>query len=59
MTPVLAAASLALSTGLAGWSFRGIVRGYRRPSGLPWPASIVFAASAAAAVLALHALLAG
>jgi len=43
---------------LAIWSFAGIVRGYRRLGGVPWLASLVFAAAAIAAVLALHALLA-
>ncbi len=49
--------SLIVSLALAGWSFSRIVKGYRRPSGLPWLASIVFAAAATGAIFALHALL--
>jgi hypothetical protein len=49
---------LAISGGAAAWSFAGIVRGYRRRAGVPWAASIAFAAAAAAAVLVLHALVA-
>jgi hypothetical protein len=50
--------SLAVSLALSGWSFLGIVRGYRHRSRVPWLASLVFAAAATAAVFALHALLA-
>jgi hypothetical protein len=53
----LAIISLAISLALAAWSFMGIVKGYRRWAGLPWAASLVFAAAAIAAVLALHAFL--
>ena len=57
MTLTLVTVSLITSIALAVWSFVGIVKGYRRRSGLPWLASIVFAAAATAAVFALHALL--
>ena len=57
MTLTLATISLILSVALAAWSFSGIVKGYRRRSGIPWLASIVFAAAATAAVFAFHALL--
>jgi hypothetical protein len=53
----LATAFLVLSGALAIWSFAGIVRGYSRPGGVPWLASLVFAAAAIAALLALHTLL--
>ncbi len=53
----LVTVSLITSMALAVWSFIGIVKGYRRRSGLPWVASIVFAAAAIAAIFALHALL--
>ncbi|MEN6559813.1 MAG: hypothetical protein ABFD52_03435 [Acidobacteriota bacterium] len=59
MTTLLAAAVLALSGALAGRSFSGIVKAYRLRAGVPWLASLIFAAAAAAAVLALHALLPG
>ncbi|MGZ5496823.1 MAG: hypothetical protein ACXW2H_08735 [Candidatus Aminicenantales bacterium] len=49
--------SLIISLALAVWSFIGIVKGYRRRSGLPWVASIVFAAAAIATIFALNALL--
>lgn len=49
--------SLIISLALAVWSFIGIVKGYRRRSGIPWVASLIFAAAAIAAVFALHALL--
>ncbi len=49
--------SLALSGAAAAWSFARIVRGYRRLSGVPWLASLIFAAAAIGAVLALHGLL--
>lgn len=58
MTIPLATVSLVLSTALAGWSFAGIVKGYRRQGGVPWLASIVFAVAATAAAFALHAILA-
>jgi hypothetical protein len=54
LTPVTASLIL---LALAAWSFSRIVKGYRRPSGLPWLASIVFAVAAIAAVFALHALI--
>jgi hypothetical protein len=57
VTVPLVTVSLVLSAALAAWSFYAIVRGYRRPGGLPWLASIIFAAAAIAAVFALHALL--
>jgi hypothetical protein len=57
VTPTLATVLLALSVALAAWSFAGIVKGYRRRAGIPWLASIVFAAAATAAVFALHTLL--
>ena len=57
MTLPLVTVFLVLSSALAAWSFSAIVRGYGRPGGLPWLASIVFAAAATAAVFALHALL--
>jgi hypothetical protein len=53
----LATVSLALSVAVAAWSFSRIVKGYRRTSGVPWLASLVFAVAAAAAVFVLHALL--
>lgn len=59
MSPMFAAAVLALSTGLAGASFRRIVEAYRRRDGVPAGASLLFAAAAVAGVLALHALRAG
>jgi hypothetical protein len=49
--------SLVLSAAAAAWSFAGIVRGYRRLGGVPWLASLIFAAAAVGAVLALHGLL--
>jgi len=54
----LATGSVVLSGALAVWSFGLIVRGYRRPGGVPWLASLAFAAAAIAAVLALNDLLA-
>ncbi len=59
MSPWFAAAALALSTGLAGASFRWIVEAHRRRDGVPVRASLLFAAAALAVVLALHALRAG
>jgi hypothetical protein len=59
MTIPLAIVSLVLTISLAGWSFARLVKGYRRPGGVPWLASIVFAAAATAAVFVLHALLGG
>jgi hypothetical protein len=49
--------SLVISMAVAAWSFIGIVKGYRRRAGIPWAASIVFAAAAIAAIFTLHALL--
>jgi hypothetical protein len=58
MTPLAAGISLAVSLVVGGWSFSGVVRGYRHRSRVPWLASVVFAAAATGAVFALHALLA-
>lgn len=57
MPLTLGIVSLLISLALAAWSFSGIVKGYRRRTGIPWVASIVFAAAAIAAIFALHALL--
>jgi hypothetical protein len=57
VTLPLVTISLTISLATAAWSFSAIVKGYRRPGGLPWVPSIVFAAAATAAVFALHALL--
>ncbi|MGZ8878686.1 MAG: hypothetical protein ACXW2O_11210 [Candidatus Aminicenantales bacterium] len=57
MPLTLVIVSLLIALALAVWSFIGIVKGYRRRSGLPWVASIVFAAAAIATIFALHALL--
>jgi hypothetical protein len=57
MEMILAAFSLVLSLAFGLWCFLGIVRGYRRTSGLPWLESLGFAAAATAAIFALHALL--
>jgi hypothetical protein len=55
------AASVLLAASLAGaaWGFAGIVRKYRKLSGFPWARALVFAAAAAAALIALHALFEG
>ncbi len=57
MTRVAAALALALSLGLAFWSFGGIVRGYRRLACFPWLPALAFAAAAVSALFALRALL--
>jgi hypothetical protein len=57
VTEFEAGISLAVSLVFSGWSFAGIVRGYRHRSRVPWLASLLFAAGATAAVFALHALL--
>jgi hypothetical protein len=54
---LLATLSLVFSAALAAWCFVGIVRGYRKISGVPWLYSLGFAAAATAAVFALNALL--
>ena len=53
------ALSLGASIALGVWSFSAIVRGYRRPGRIPWLASLLFAAAAAAALFLLRSLLAG
>lgn len=55
--PILVTISLIVSLAVSARSFSLIVRGYRRRTGIPWVASIVFAAAAIAAIFALHALL--
>ena len=55
----LAPLSLLFSISVAARSFLEIVRRYRRISGFPWLASLVFAAAAMTAIVALHALLPG
>ena len=57
MTLPLVTVSLISSFALAAWSYHAIVRGYRRPAGIPWLASIIFAVASIAAVFLLHALL--
>jgi uncharacterized membrane protein len=57
VTLTLVIVSLIISLALAVWSFSGIVKGYRKRAGIPWVASLIFAAAAIAAVFALHALL--
>lgn len=58
MTPSLAGLGLLGALGLAAWSFRGIVRRYRRIAGFPWLFALGFAAAAVTALFALRALLA-
>lgn len=58
VTPPLAVLWLLGALGLAAWSFRGIVRRYRRIAGFPWLLALAFAAAATAALAALRALLA-
>jgi len=48
---------LAPGLALAAWSFREIVRGYRRTAGFPWLSSLGFAAAAVAVLAALRTLL--
>jgi len=57
MTQLEAALLLLFSLASAIWSLRGIVRRYRTLYGFPWLLSVVFAAAAALAILALHVLL--
>lgn len=57
MSPLAAGIVLAGCLVLSGWCFRGIIRRYRTLLGFPWLLSVVFAAAAVGAVLALHALL--
>jgi hypothetical protein len=54
--PVLAAVIIA-SLFAAGDSFRAIIKGYKRLSGVPWRPSLVFAAAALNIVMACHWLL--
>lgn len=58
MTQPLAGLGLLAALCLAAWSFRGIVRRYRRIAGFPWLLALGFAAAATAALFALRALLA-
>jgi hypothetical protein len=58
MTPRLAGPWLVATPWLAAWSFRGIVRQYRRIAGFPRFYALRFAAAATAALFALRALLA-
>jgi hypothetical protein len=57
MSQLAAAILLPVSLAVSAWCFRGIVRRYRTLRGFPWLLSLGFAAAAAVAVLALHALL--
>ena len=57
MTRLAASAFLALSVAVSVWCFRGIVHRYQTLLGFPWLLSVGFAAAAAAAVFALHALI--
>jgi hypothetical protein len=55
MTPWPVGLGLLGALGLAAWSFRGIVRQYRRIAGFPWLFALAFAAAATAALFALRA----
>jgi hypothetical protein len=57
MNMLLATLSLVFSVAFAAWCFAGIVRRYRKISGVPWLYSLGFAVAATAAVFALHAIL--
>ena len=59
MNPGLAWPVMLLCLAAAAWSFRWIIRWYKRPCGFPWILSLLFAAAALGAVLALHALIGG
>jgi hypothetical protein len=49
--------TLAFSAGWALVMFREIIRAYHRIAGFPWLAALSFAAAAASAIMAMHALL--
>ncbi len=58
MTSLAAVLVLLPSAAVAVWSFGWIVRWYRKPpTAFPWLLSLIFAAAAVAAILALHALI--
>jgi hypothetical protein len=57
--PIVLAAVVIVSFFATADSFRSIIEGYKRRSGLPWRPSLVFAAGALNIIMALHWLLAG
>lgn len=57
MTRHAAAVVLLLALAVAAGCFYGIVRRYRTILGFPWLMSIIFAAAAILAILAIHSLL--
>jgi hypothetical protein len=57
--PIVLAAVVIISFFASADSFRSIIEGYKRRSGLPWRPSLVFATGALDILMALHWLLAG